>query len=568
MYLARFCLVTIAALGLACSDEGAFRLGALGQIEVTPGTVEFIIERVAVSASEVQVVAVRNLGEAELRIEDARIEVLDALGESPVVVSLRAAPPLFVAPDGASSQALTLTYTRVDARPRRLALVIQSSDARRRLVTVPIDVRRGAANLVAIPAQAAFAQGVALPALQPLRLVNAGSAPLSLGRMELDADAAFEVQLAGQIVGGNSGAFAATFEPAAIVPAGGELSLLVRFLPDDAQPVLGNLVLFGDSANTASGFPIPLIGNQNGPCILVRPGLMAFGEKAPGSISDIAAEIENCGAVPLEVTEVALATATHAADPVLVASGVTTSSARLSLLLPNAPSEAAPWRLQPAEVQSLTVRYSAWSVADVEAGAVPAADDGFLVVRSKSALPTRALPILASTERQLATDIPGCEWTGGEVVKHQVEIQMTADDAYEVWVDGASLARDTGVWRDIDTYAFELDSGCHVLGVHAWDTAAVRSGLIALVKIDGVVRWTSGDAKPEWSVSGPDTPAGDWHELLFDDSAWTAPRACGSTSIWGTAVAALEGQGARWVWWNTDCNDLSNAWFRLTFTVD
>ena len=54
----------------------------------------------------------------------------------------------------------------------------------------------------------------------------------------------------------------------------------------------------------------------------------------------------------------------------------------------------------------------------------------------------------------------------------------------------------------------------------------------------------------------------------FDDASWSEPRACASTSIWGTAVAGLESQGARWVWWNADCNDLSNAWFRLTFTVD
>ena len=162
----------------------------------------------------------------------------------------------------------------------------------------------------------------------------------------------------------------------------------------------------------------------------------------------------------------------------------------------------------------------------------------------------------------------GCEWQGGTVAGHQVELQMTADDAYEVWVDGAPLARDEGVWSQPDTYQLELDSGCHVLGIHAWDLHSVRSGLIALVKVDGVVRWTSGDAKPEWSVSGPASPPADWMDLFFDDDAWTDPRACTSTSVWGSAVGALEREGARWVWWNTDCNDLSNAYFRLTFTVD
>lgn len=571
---AHLCFLAIASLGLGCSDDGAYRLGALGVIEVTPTKVEFIIERTAVGASETQVVTVHNLGTAELRIEDARIEVLDTYGSSPVSVALRAPAPLFVAADPTASQELKLTFTRSDDQPRRLALIIQSTDPERRLVRVPVDVRRGAANLVAIPAAAVFAQGTGAAAPQAIRLVNAGSAPLSISKMVLDADPVFAVRLADrvdQIVGGDSGVFEVTFTPAAIVPAGGELPLRVDFFrpagPLEQQPVHGNLVLFGDSTNTANGFPVPLIGNQSGPCILVRPGLMAFGDKAPGSVSDIDAEIENCGAVPLDVTEVALSTAAHAAEPELADADVTASSARLSLV-GTGPSESSPLQLEPGEVSAVTVRYSAWTDAEIAAGDAALNDNGFLVVRSDSAVPVRVMPILAATEQRVATDIPGCEWAGGEVVKHQIELQMTADDAYEVWVDGVSIARDTGYWYAPDTYNFELDSGCHVLGVHAWDTAAVRSGLIALVKIDGVVRWTSGDAKPEWSVSGPDTPALDWQDLFFDDSTWTAPRACDSTSVWGTAVQPLEAQGARWVWWNTGCSDLSNAWFRLTFTVD
>jgi len=569
MQSVHLCFLALASLGLGCSDDGAFRLGALGVIELTPTKVEFIIERVAVGASESQVVTVRNLGEAELRIEDVRIEVLDIYGPSPVSVALRAPAPLFIAADAGARQELKLTFTRVDDQPRRLALVIQSTDPQRRLVRVPVDVRRGAANLVAIPAAAVFPEGAGQPDQQAIRLVNAGSAPLAINKMVLDADRAFEVRLADQVVGGANGVFEVTFEPAAIVPANGELPLSVRFdrLDQGNQPVNGNLVLFG-GANTEGGFPIPLIGNQSGPCILVRPSLMAFGDKAPGSVSDIDAEIENCGAVPLAVTEVALSTVAHSQEPALAAAGVRPSSPRLSLLLPTPPTEANPLRLQPAEVHPVTVRYSAWSDAEIAAGDASDDDNGYLVVRSESSLPVRAMPILAATERRVATDIPGCEWAGGEVIKHQVELQMTADDAYEVWVDGASIARDTGFWYNTDSYAFELDSGCHVLGVHAWDTAAVRSGLIALVKVDGVVRWTSGDAKPEWSVSGPDTPAADWQDLFFDDSTWTEPRACGSTSVWGTAVQPLEAQGARWVWWNTNCSDLSNAWFRLTFTVD
>lgn len=562
------CIAASSAL-LACSDGDPFRLGALGEIAVSPAAVEFIIERVAEGEREEQVVRVMNLGVAELRVEDLRLEVEDTLGEAPVELVLRAPPPLFVAPDPDASHTLVLRYTRRGDVPRRLALVVQSSDPIRRIAKVPVLVRRGAASLIALPAQAVFERFVAQPASQPIRLVNTGNAPLHLHRMRLKGPHDFAAHLVGEVVGGASGVSEVVIDPPAVVPAGGELGLEVRFASAHTEAVAGELRLFGDSPDTEFGFPIPLFGNQSGPCILVRPSVMAFGDKPPGTVSEIPAEIENCGAVPLEVTEVALADATHAAEPALAAQGVVASSARLSLVLTGAaPTGEVPWALGPGETRQVGVRYAAWSVSELAAGSAAEEDRGHLVVRSRSLLPTRVVPIIAATESREPTDVAGCEWQGGTVTKHQVELQMTADDAYEVWVDGAPLARDEGVWSQPDTYQLELDSGCHVLGIHAWDLHSVRSGLIALVKVDGAVRWTSGDAKPEWSVSGPAAPPADWMDLFFDDDAWTDPRACASTSVWGSAVGALEREGARWVWWNTDCNDLSNAYFRLTFTVD
>ncbi len=546
----------------ACSDGDGFRLGALGMIELRPSAAEFIIERVAIGASAEQVIAVHNIGTGDLRIDAAHIEVLDALGASPVTATLRAEPPLFVIADADTSQAITLTYTRSDDRPRRLQLVVESSDPRRPRAILPLDVRPGAANLGAIPGQAIFELGElgSAPATKTLRLINTGNAPLTLSRMRLDAPESFTVALAGRAMPAN--VYDLVLEPPVVIEAGTEKPLVVDFAPDDELPASGRVVLYGNSVNSRDGFPVPLIGNQSGPCILVRPNLIAFGTKTLDSVSDISADIENCGTVPLEITGVALSTSDDEAGA---------SSERFTLVAVDGPlpSDASPWRLAPGAIRATTVRYMSWTTGDSTLGPLPEVDRGTLLVHSDSQVPTRAVDITASTEvPERPTDIDGCEWEGGEVVKHQVEIQMTADDAYEVWLDGDSIARDTGEWREIDTYTFELDSGCHVLGIHAWDVSAVRSGLIALIKIDGVVRWTSGDAKPEWSVSGPNNPPGNWHDLFFDDSTWPDPRACGSTSIWGNVVYSLEQQGARWIWWNADCNDLSNAWFRLTFTVD
>jgi hypothetical protein len=389
---------TLAVCLAACSDDEGFRLGALGMIDLRPTTAEFIIERVPLGESAEQTIAVHNIGTGDLRIDDVHIEVLDALGASPVVATLRAEPPLFVIANAASSQPITLTYTRVDDRPRRLQLVVESSDPRSPRAVVPLDVRPGAANLGAIPGQAIFALGDA-PATKTIRLINAGNAPLALSRMRLEAPESFSVALAGNAFPPNVNDL--VLDPPVVIAPGTEQSLVVDFDPGDDLPASGRVVLYGNSVNSREGFPVPLIGNQSGPCILVRPNVIAFGTKALDSVSDISADIENCGVVPLDITGIALSTADDDSGA---------SSERFSLV-DATPSATSPWRLEPGAVRATTVRYTAWTTGHSTLGPLPEVDRGTLLVHSNSRLPTRAVDITATTEvPERPTDIDGCEW--------------------------------------------------------------------------------------------------------------------------------------------------------------
>lgn len=555
----------------ACGDDG-YKLGHVGTIEVTPSAIEFVVDRIAPAASDTAVVEIMNLGTGALEIRGLRLEAGTAASRdlpSVVAIETAAAVPFVIAPESVTITRVTLRYTRRDDLPRDLVLVIESSDLARKSVSVPVSIRRGKGALIANPARADYVD----PGTRAIRLINTGNADIHVQRMVLDGDPAFAAMLGTQTIYGGS---AANFGSDLTIRAGSETALEVSFTAVDARPYEGTVLLYGDSPNTTNGFAIPLTANHDAPCIIVNPPRVAFGHKPGDSVTDLSVELRSCGNSPLVVDSIALAGASDAADPALVALGVTTaSSPKFELLDVDDLDPAHPLSLATNATHTFHIRYSAGPAPSASvAHPTPEPDLGTILIRSNALIPVAVVPVTATTDAAPTTEEPtvvdhaGCEWTGGAVTNHHVAVMMTADDAFEAWMNGTSLGSDPGPWSSTDTFEFDLPSGCHVLSVHAWDSGAVLSGLIAIIKIDGVVRWMSGDNKPEWAVTGPNVPPGDWHQLAYDDSQWATPRACTYTSPWHGLPEDLTGAGAHWVWWNQDCGDLTNAWFRLTFTVD
>lgn len=146
-----------------------------------------------------------------------------------------------------------------------------------------------------------------------------------------------------------------------------------------------------------------------------------------------------------------------------------------------------------------------------------------------------------------------------------VRIMLTADDAWQGWIDGTSFsAPGQNTWSQADTLEWEMACGDHALSLYATDTANVISGVIAVVWVEDAVRFVSGPAN--WTML--DTPPpGDWTSPAYDDSSWHIPVVCANTSPWGTWPQPFYDLGAQWIWWTSNCSDLGEAWLRLNFTV-
>jgi hypothetical protein len=143
-----------------------------------------------------------------------------------------------------------------------------------------------------------------------------------------------------------------------------------------------------------------------------------------------------------------------------------------------------------------------------------------------------------------------------------VELLLTADDAWEGWVDGTSIGGE-GSWNTAERVSLTLDSGPHVVAVHAMDTGAAIAGFLAAVSVDGAVVSLSGDGAWRMAEAVPSDPS--WTLASFDDSAWTAGTECSASDVsryWNTTPSEITSLGARWIW-PRGCTALDEAALRL-----
>jgi hypothetical protein len=145
------------------------------------------------------------------------------------------------------------------------------------------------------------------------------------------------------------------------------------------------------------------------------------------------------------------------------------------------------------------------------------------------------------------------------------EITLTADDAWELWIDGVAVAAPGQAnWQMVDTVRVEVPGQRHVVAIHAYDQLRVISGVIAKVIANGEVVGLTGDGR--WKTTGAQ-PDPSWNQHLFDDSSWGTETACtpSEEAVWGRGipgVATLLDDGAHWQW-SASCRSLGQAWFRL-----
>ena len=122
------------------------------------------------------------------------------------------------------------------------------------------------------------------------------------------------------------------------------------------------------------------------------------------------------------------------------------------------------------------------------------------------------------------------------------EITLTADNAFEVFVNGVSVGSGSD-WQLAQVIPQDLGTG-DVIAVAATDAGGIAGFLAEMV-------WDGGSAVSDgsWRVAAS-APAG-WETPGFDDSGWAAASTYGTYGVapWNTWVAGFStSSAAQWIW--------------------
>ncbi len=132
-------------------------------------------------------------------------------------------------------------------------------------------------------------------------------------------------------------------------------------------------------------------------------------------------------------------------------------------------------------------------------------------------------------------------------------IVITADNGYELYVNGAFVGRDVGagaeVWQSVERYdlSSRLTKGQNIIGIHGIDLGGVR-GVVAAVRVE-VAKQAPLELVTDgsWRVAKAGKGADYSHPEFVEDASWQQARVVGpmGMSPWGTVAWSLAAERAR-----------------------
>ncbi len=144
------------------------------------------------------------------------------------------------------------------------------------------------------------------------------------------------------------------------------------------------------------------------------------------------------------------------------------------------------------------------------------------------------------------------------LVKVSAAVSLTADNVYELYVNGLLVGTNTD-WRNAENYSVDLKQGQNVIAVKAADWGA-SGGLLA----DIICKGLHHDTDTEWKISTQKQAA--WENLDFNDAAWmpaTVVAAYGDAP-WNIVPGIPVGTTAKWIW-SADTSD--TVYFRYVIDL-
>ena len=356
-------------------------------------------------------------------------------------------------------------------------------------------------------------------ATETVTVTNVGDAELSILDVSLEAEGGYTITSLSTVLLGPemSGNFAVTYAP--------EWS--------QSDPFAGTITVESDAPSDAFA-TVELTGLTPTPALELSPTLHDFGTLDVGDSDSVVLTLTNTGE----------ATATVSA-----ASFTSSSEGELGV------SEwgffdTVPLTVAPGDAFTTTVAYAPTAEGSVEGTLSILSDD--------EANPELNAKVFGAA---VVPEEDPCD------KEYEFTIWLTADDAWQGWIDGVEFTgANQNTWTHSDEHTQTMGCGDHAIAIYGTDVGSVIAGFIAVVYVDGVPEILTGDGS--WLMADTDPGTG-WQDVGFDDSAWSTAIACASTSSWGTYWPAdFYAAGAQWVWWTSSCSDLSEAWFRLPFTIE
>lgn len=216
---------------------------------------------------------------------------------------------------GTKDFSIAIQFKRYDdqlARSARVVITSEDDNAGNKTFPIKIEAALGFPKLSVKPGTLDF--GMAPVGASPtakLQLINLGSAPLTISRMDtstLPSDR-FSFVLSGKEVAAGQ---AIDFDPALVIDPAGVLDVQAVYQSLDDQPKLGEILLTTNDLTIQSPGPgikrIPVKVNSTGPCLTVSPSQVIFGATPVGSPKKQVLSLKSCGDEPALVSKLAFVT--------------------------------------------------------------------------------------------------------------------------------------------------------------------------------------------------------------------------------------------------------------------
>ncbi len=150
------------------------------------------------------------------------------------------------------------------------------------------------------------------------------------------------------------------------------------------------------------------------------------------------------------------------------------------------------------------------------------------------------------------------------ITSDSLRITITADDAYDLYVNGCHIASSDG-WSTAEIYEVPTIGGANIVAVKGIDKDG-EAGLLAEIEFNNDLFFTN----ENWKVTTSEES--NWEKLNFDDTLWSKATSYGlhgSAEPWAKYkdVKGITAKSVHWIWSSDYVND-NIAFFRYELNKD